>query len=413
MKKCVSLFSCAGFGDLGLEKAGIRTISACELVKERADLLQTNFPNTRVFNGDVWELQEDIINHALSELQGEPLFMMIISAPCQGASSNGIGRIKNQIKKGKRSKDDPRNRLILPAINIIQKLQPKFLVIENVPGMRHTHIKNEFDTYESILLIIARKLENYVLRSNVLNTADYGIPQTRKRLITLGIRQEYTHEIKLDDIFSETLSFLHPDTTHGDGKLPHVTLRNAIGHLPELDAVHNPIDVCDSFHCVPKWNSMQHFCMLHTPEGQTAFDNEKCAICHTINQNKKSIACLHCGSILPRPITQKNEMRIIKAFKTSYRRMWWDRPGNAITTNSGVISSDVKGHPSQNRVLSLREIMIVSSICSYSNGPESFEYHFPPSEKRLIRDVIGECIPPLLSYKIALHFLSLEFQGIK
>lgn len=405
MKKCVSLFSCAGLGDVGLEKAGIETISACEIIKERADLMQHNFPNTRIFNGDIWLLQDEIINHAEENLKGETLFMMIISAPCQGASSNGIGCIKNQIRKGKRERDDPRNRLILPAIAIIKRLRPKFLLIENVPGMRFTSILNEYDQYETIFSILHRQLREFVLRSTILNTAHYGVPQSRRRLITLGIYNTFTDESRIPDFYDENLSFLHPPATHGVDQ-PLVTLSTCLSKMPFLDAKTKLQDERDALHRIPKWNDMQYFCMAHTPPGGTAFDNVKCVHCDGDTLDKTQIHCQHCHHVMPRPYVELKDgtKRLIKAFKTSYKRMNWDVPGNALTTNSGVISSDVKGHPCENRVLSLREILILAGIGRYPGNDILFEYDFNTGCDRLIRHVIGECIPPLLSFRIATHF---------
>lgn len=402
-KKCVSLFSCAGFGDLGLHKAGIDTISACEIVKERADLLQKNFPSTRVFIGDIWDLQDDIITHAQEQLGNDELYMMIISAPCQGASSNGMGRIQNEIRRGRRSKDDPRNRLILPAINIIQQLKPKFLLIENVAGMRHTQILNEDNVYETIFSIFHRKLHEYVLRSKILNTADFGVPQNRKRLITIGLKEIYTNVPRTCDFFMED-SFLHPMPTHGTFEVPHITLKTCFTNLLCLDAKHKLQDDADIFHRIPSWNDMQYFCMSHTPEGQTAFKNTKCVACSRHTPDLTQVYCCHCQAVLPRPCmhSKHGKLRIIKAFHTAYRRMTLDNPANALTTNSGVISSDVKGHPIENRVLSLREIMIIASVGNYVGNEVLFDYEFPQNDK-LIRHVLGECIPPLLTFQIATY----------
>lgn len=401
--KCVSLFSCAGFGDLGLDAAGLHTIVANELLKERAELLQKNFPSTRVIVGDIHHVKDDIVSCAREILNGEQLHTVIVSAPCQGQSSNGMGRIRRQIQRGHRPADDPRNRLILPAIEVIQSLRPKCIIIENVAAMRYTQIVNEFDEYETILSILYRQLPEYVLRSAVLNAADYGVPQTRKRLITIGILSSLTEEPRLPDYCSEDLSVFHPLRSHPT----HVTLTDCIGHLPELDAMHKLQDEDDAFHRIPKWNDAQYFCMQYTPENHTAFDNTRCVHCGAHTFDMSVVHCSSCSAFLPRPRTKKHDdWRLVKAFKTAYRRMSWDRPGNALTTNSGVISSDVKGHPSQHRVLSLREIMIVASISGYPGCEQAFTYSFGDDDK-LIREVIGECIPPLLSYKIAKHVQTL------
>ena len=104
-KKCVSLFSNTGFGDLGLEKAKFTTIVANELLEDRAELFQKNFPETKVICGDVWKCQDNIIECALARLNGERLYAMIVSCPCQAMSSNGMGRMTAAIKQNKREKD--------------------------------------------------------------------------------------------------------------------------------------------------------------------------------------------------------------------------------------------------------------------------------------------------------------------
>lgn len=402
--KCVSLFSCAGLGDIGLKAAGVETISACELLADRATMMKMNFPDTKIFQGDIWTFQDAIVSHALSVLEDRQLDLIIASPPCQGYSSNGMGRITSQIKKGNRSKDDPRNRLLIPAINIMKELNPKFIIIENVPGMRHANVLNETGEYESVFSLIHRTLPNFVFRSTVLNTADYGVPQTRRRLITIGIQQEMTRETRTASVFHVMPSFLHATPTHAP-----VTLRECCYHLPTLDSMHQTACKDDVYHRVPKWNASQYFCMQHTPEGESAFNNKICAHCAHINDDMRIVYCEQCSLLLPRPCTQNADgsWRLVSAFKTSYRRMLWDKAANTLTTNSGVISSDVKGHPEQNRVLSLREIMIVASISGYPGSEKSFEYEFGGDDK-LIRDIIGECIPPLFAYKLMCHLKKLN-----
>jgi DNA (cytosine-5)-methyltransferase 1 len=405
-KKCVSLFSNTGFGDLGLESVGFRTIVANELLEDRAELFQQNFPDTNVICGDIWEVQDHIVDCARTRLNGERLYAMIISCPCQAMSSNGMGRMTAAIKQNKRERDDPRNRLILPAIEIVEKLNPVCVIIENVSGMRHTCILNENNEYEKIMTILYRRLPNYVFRSCVLNTCDYGVPQNRKRLITIAIDKDFTNEERIENYFSDELTPFHPSKTHGNTIHPHITLGNAIKHLPKLDALHKLKDEDDTFHRVPMWNQMQYFAMQHTNEDDTAFNNKTCVHCGNITEDLKVAYCFHCNELLPRPVKllKDGTYRVVKAFKTAYRRQSSNRPANTLTMNSGVISSDVKGHYSQNRVLSLREIMIISSLCPYPGCEEAtFEYEFPENNDKLVRECLGEAIPPLLTYKIACH----------
>ena len=117
--------------------------------------------------------------------------------------------------------------------------------------------------------------------------------------------------------------------------------------------------------------------------------------------------------------------RLIRGFKTSYRRLKWDFPASTITQNSGVISSDMKGHPEQNRVLSVREILLLSTLQNHpsveypwngqyqftskrEDGSEFYDGEFTP---KLVRQVIGESIPPLAMAKIVGHIMRIDERG--
>ena len=196
-----------------------------------------------------------------------------------------------------------------------------------------------------------------------------------------------------------------------------MTLRETIGKLAVLDSRTFLNDSQDPFHCVPRWNEKQYFWMKNTPEGRSAFDNLICLECSHKNHNKESVFCEQCGSLLPRPMVVKDgQARLMKGFKTSYRRMKWDRPASTLTMNSGVISSDVKGHPEQNRVLSLREILLLSTLDhprwkkrflfdGIPYGRMSRNQDFSP---KLIRQVVGESIPPLGMARIVDHLLTMK-----
>lgn len=80
MKNAISLFSSSGIGDLGLHKNGIETVVACELLKERAELFQVNNPNSKVFNGDIWELEDDIVDYYQTNFKGNP-FIILATPP--------------------------------------------------------------------------------------------------------------------------------------------------------------------------------------------------------------------------------------------------------------------------------------------------------------------------------------------
>ena len=417
-----SLFSGGGVGDVGLEwGAGIPVLAAGEIIPSRAALIRKNFPDTRVFEGDINDFKDDYIKYFKKQLNGANPWLLTLSPPCQGMSSNGAGRISAEIKAGKRPREDQRNRLILPGIEILEKLNPDWFILENVKRMENTIIRNEREKAENILDCLSRRLysSGYVIFANILDFRDYGVPHHRERLITIGCRiPSIADRFKsTGNVFTKSLSPFHAPASHG--KISHKAwknIRDTIGHLPELDARSKLYDPNDIYHCVPKWNDNQYFWMRHTPEGRTAFENLTCPSCKKRSSDSNATRCA-CGKPLPRPqVLRDGQESLVRGFKTSYHRMSWDKPASTLTMNSGVISSDMKGHPEQNRVLSLREILLLSTL---DNSAWKKTYSFEgvrygrmsPDEsfsKKLVREVIGESIPPLAMMKLVQHIQKLE-----
>ena len=180
----------------------------------------------------------------------------------------------------------------------------------------------------------------------------------------------------------------------------------------------------DLHHNKPKMNEKHVLLASHIPKnsGDTANLNR----CHACNHQDdfKIVVCTNCGTPLPRPhvIEKDGTRRAVKGYKTSYRRMAPDQPANTITMNSGVASSDVKLHYSAPRVLTLLEIMILSSLKDIDNwrsgittnhpwnGKYSFEQHMKKKDyalqKNLIRQALGESIPPLAMQRMVNSVLS-------
>ena len=140
-KNAVSLFCSSGIGDLGLKANHIDTVVACELLPERMRLFLHNHPEAKGFCGDIVQLKNDIISYYKNNFS-EPPFIVIATPPCQGMSSNGMGTLLNNLKKGIRPEFDPRNRLIVPAVEIVKELKPNWVIFENVPNMINTVIED-------------------------------------------------------------------------------------------------------------------------------------------------------------------------------------------------------------------------------------------------------------------------------
>lgn len=423
-KDVLCLFSSAGIGELGIKAAGYSILVSNELLPNRCDLYHENYPEVDNICGDIWEKENEIISAWKEKTNGTP-FLIYATPPCQGMSSNGVGKLLHEIRNGNRKKEDPRNRLIIPTMHIVKELKPTWLLLENVPTMNNTVIRDENDRYINIISYIQEQLgSEYVGRAEVVNCADYGIPQMRKRLITI-----FTKDPKAKAFFEKNNTFL-PETSHSesgtDGKKKWVTLRDAIGDFPSLEAKKGKNENKDfnEWHFVPIMREEKFWWMENTPEGCTAYNNQ-CVnpLClydgnrlHGSNMeggmhqsNKDTpIYCEKCGELLPRPTVvdkKTGKRRLIKGYDTAYRRMDWNSPAPTLTQNFIFEASDKKVHPDQTRVLSIYEALILQTIADYS-------YHLSiggvPITKNMCAEIIGESVPPRLIEIICNHIKSIS-----
>lgn len=406
--KAISLFSSAGIGDLAFQKLPVEVLLSCELLEDRHQVYLHNFPKTFPITGDVWQLKDVIVEKTKVLLSGDELDILFATPPCQGMSKNGRGKLLQGIREGKKPSLDSRNRLIIPTLEIARELKPRLVIFENVPEMESTLIEDSNGRLVPILELVAEMLgREYVGRGEIVEFADYGIPQRRQRLITVFSREpQFKGNLQL-------LGSLLPSRTHsqtGSGKLKRwVTVRDVISDLPTLDAK----DVSSArgkhpLHFVPLLDADKYFWVSNTPPEKQAFDNQ-CVACgfkenpghyashdeNGINRTSKEtpIRCLRCGELLPRPwVREGNGVRLMKGYTSAYKRMAWDFPASALTTNFAYACSDNKVHPSQNRVLSIYEALLLHTVTDYK-----FEFKRKdgkPVGAGLIYHIIGESIPP-------------------
>ncbi len=408
-KYVLSLFSSAGIGELGVKASGLDILLSNELLKERCALYHENYPETESLCGDIWLLKNEIIKKWNDKNVGAP-YLIYATPPCQGMSFNGIGKLMAEIRAGRRPKEDPRNRLIIPTIEIIRALRPQWVVLENVPTMLNTIIRTENGEYINIVEYILRELsDEYVGKAEVVNCADFGIPQTRIRLITILTKSKNGKKY-----FDKFHTFI-PNRTHAEkaenGKKSWLTLRDAIEKTPPLSSEKGKNESgIIPWHIVPVMKSEKFWWISNTPYGETAYNNQCCncgfsdnprhGMCFVngIHQSRKDtpIYCSKCGALLPRPSMidkETGERRLIKGFDSAYRRMTWDTPAPTITQNFQFEGSDKKVHPEQNRVLSVYEAFCLQTIDKY---PYKFEISGKPITRAMCCEIIGESVPPYL-----------------
>lgn len=164
--KVISLFSGAGGLDKGFEAAGFQTIWANEYDKDIWETYEKNFPDTILNRSSI----RDVHSNEIPESDG-----LIGGPPCQSWSEAGALR----------GIEDMRGQLFFEYIRILQDKKPKFFLAENVSGMLASRHYEALETIKNLF-----KNSGYRLSFDLLNAVDYGVPQDRKRLFFIGIRND-------------------------------------------------------------------------------------------------------------------------------------------------------------------------------------------------------------------------------
>ncbi|MBQ6288286.1 MAG: DNA cytosine methyltransferase [Clostridia bacterium] len=178
----IELFAGAGGLALGIEKAGFNTIALNEFDSDACATLRANRPNWNVIEGDVAKISCLDLEEYFSLKKGD-LDLLSGGAPCQAFSYAGK----------KLGLEDARGTLFYHYAKFLEKLQPKMFLFENVRGLL-THDKGR--TYHLMLSIFEQA--GYNIQKQVMNAWDYGVPQKRERLITIGIRKDLADRIHFD-----------------------------------------------------------------------------------------------------------------------------------------------------------------------------------------------------------------------
>ena len=171
----IDLFAGAGGLSLSFEQAGFDVAAAVEIDPVHCATHEFNFPNTTTICASVVDITGKQIRDCAG-LQGEDIDVVFGGPPCQGFSMIG-----------KRTLDDPRNSLVFHYVRLIRELKPKYCVFENVKGLTlglHSKFLNE------LIEELHAARYNVLLPYRVLNAADFGVPQDRRRLFLIAARTD-------------------------------------------------------------------------------------------------------------------------------------------------------------------------------------------------------------------------------
>ncbi|MEE1245353.1 MAG: DNA (cytosine-5-)-methyltransferase [Acutalibacteraceae bacterium] len=341
----LSLFASAGIGETYFKDVGIDIKVANELLEKRADLYRAINPETTVVCGDI--TKDEVFSKILASCPKKVDFILA-SPPCQGMSIAGKNRCQKTMEA------DERNYLITYVVKAIKATNPDYILVENVPALLKLELQYA-GKYRTVLDILQYEFgDQYEIDSMVVDSADYGVPQTRLRAIIKMNRKgkKWSWPLKKDKI----------------------TVRDAIGHLPSLEAGERS-EI--KWHFARKHSKDNILWMKHTPTGKSAFSN-------------------------PVYYPQKKDGTRVKGYESSYRRIRWDTPAPTITIRNDCIASQRNVHPgrllpdgtySDARVLTPLELMLLNSLPADWNIPDD-------TPELLIRQCIGESIPPLMLKEI-------------
>ena len=364
-KTYITLFSSAGVGCYGFKLNGFDCIATNELLDVRLSVQKANHKckyETGYIGGDIAseETHAKLFNEIEMWKEKEDLQQVDVvfaTPPCQGMSTANY----------KKADDEQiRNSLVVQAIKLISQIQPKIFIFENVRAFMKTICTDTDGTDKPISESIYGNLaDRYNIFHRVINFKDYGVPSSRPRTIVIGTSKEYPNLSPLS---------LFPS------RHKEIKLREAIGDLAPLD--YGQKDKEDYLHFARLFPVEQLDWIKNIKEGQSAFDQPiEFQPGHYDEQGNKVV---NKGAYMG----------------NKYRRLTWDKVCSCIHTRNDVLSSQDTIHPSDNRVLSIRELMRVMTIpttfhwTDYDDSVtmENADDYLKANELN-IRRCIGEAVP--------------------
>lgn len=334
----IDLFCGIGGLSYGLKCQGMKILAGFDLDYTCQYAYETN-TGGKFYYRDVKTISGDEINKLYSQKKNV-IKVLAGCAPCQPFSSYAF---KNK------NKDKDKYNLLYEFGRLVKEVHPDIVTMENVPAIASFKLKSVLADFVEVL-----QNEGYNVKYKVVYCPDYGIPQTRKRLVLLASR------IGNIDLISPTHK-----------KENYVTVKDAIGHLPPLEAGQGcPTDALHRCRALSPLNLQR---LKSTPYGGSWKD-------------WPADLMLEC---------HKKESG--KSFGSVYGRMVWEEPSPTMTTLCTGIGNGRFGHPVQNRAISAREAALFQTFpITYKFFPNEYEVSLTKASR-----YIGNAVPPKLGEVIA------------
>lgn len=335
----VELFCGCGGTSLGFEMAGYQIAVGCDIHRFSIETFRRNHEGVSTILGDLKKVQPEQV---VDLLGGRQVDVLIGGVPCQGFSLNNR----------KRREDDKRNQLYKEFIRFVRVLHPRAVVLENVSGMQST------GDFVPVIEKSLSEASGTVVHSKLLYAQDYGVPQSRLRLVFVGVRGA---EFDFDRIVK----------THGPGtEHPYNTVRDAIGDLPSLPANGE----ANRYNHRPKTDYQR---LMRGSVGVNELT------CHQAPNHPATVIQNIHNTVPGQPLYEKYTQRI--------RLNWNDLSPTQVS--GGIRPSFQFGHPQDDRGLTIRE------RCRIQSFPDNFVVEGGIVQGRV---QTGNAVPPLLARAIAL-----------
>ena len=374
----VSLFSGAGIGCYGFKLEDFTCVATNELIERRLNIQKANNKckyETGYILGDITseEIRKKLfteIDYWKSKENLKDIDIIVATPPCQGMSVANHKKAHNEIN---------RNSLVIESIKVVNGIKPKIFIFENVSAFMKTACVDINDNITSIgEAIIANLGKNYSIYSDTINFKNYGACSSRTRTLVIGVRNDLGDYISPIELFPDFIQ--------------ERTLRQTIEHLKPL-TTWGEFDKNDIYHNFRIYPENMREWISELNEGQSAFDNtDRARIPHKIENGKV--------------IYNQNKNG------DKYKRQIWDKVGPCVHTRNDQLASQNTIHPTNDRVFSIRELMLMMTI------PENFKWSKTPfevlnnytdehkkaymkKEEINIRQSIGEAVPTEIFKSIA------------
>lgn len=342
----IDMFSGAGCASLGFKKAGFNVVGALELNSDRCDVYEKNF-HCRPIQKDVLKVDANEILKAAKLRKGSK-FCVVGCPPCQSFSKLSDTRLIDASK-------DLRSTFVIKFANLMTDMMPMAIIFENVSWMIRGPGKYFFHKYFDKL-----NKAGYYTAYGIINAADVGIPQNRKRVVAISIRKKFLNKDKIKKLDQ----FYQIKSRHTK------TVRDVIRDLEPLRSGQS--DIMDPL----------HFTSLH---GKKVLE-----IIKHVPKNGGS------RMQIPRRLWLDCHKRLKNGgAETSYGRMSWDKPSPTITCRCMIPACGRFIHPVQNRGITLREAARLQTI------PDSFD--FGDCTASSIQSMIGDGVPVDLARHIGIQ----------